>query len=268
MVGSSGVQPLDTALVQRFWKRGWLVVEGVFGPRAADSISKLALSVGDTKIANTADIDHVVDTSVNGLRAPRKLIEPFREDREFRKFVLSPRLSAIVAQLIGKPALLATDQIFMKPPRFGSAKPYHQDNAYFSCQPADDVVTAWIALDDVDESNGCLRYIDGSHRDPPLEHVPIPGEPHNKSPRPEQIDLSRESIAPVGKGGVVFHHSNTLHTSHRNESDRWRRGYATHWVSGDVTSSEGFIDRAYFVTSPGAYEEALAAAQNSIFNSQ
>lgn len=260
---SSASQPLDQASWQRFWERGWLVVEGVYEPSTADSTSELALAVGDARVARAENTDYVVDTSVAGVRAPRKLIEPFLEDRAFREFVLNPRLRAIVEQLIGKPALLATDQIFMKPPRFGTAKPYHQDNAYFCCRPDDDVVTAWIALDDVDESNGCLRYIDGSHRDPPLEHVPIPGEPHNKSPRPEQIDLSRESLAPVRKGGVVFHHSNTLHTSHRNESDRWRRGYATHWVSGDVTSSEGFIDRAYFVTSPGAYEEALAAAQNS-----
>ena len=36
------------------------------------------------------------------------------------------------------------------------------------------------------------------------------------------IDLKRESLAIVRKGGVVFHHSETLHTSHRNESDRDR----------------------------------------------
>ena len=28
------------------------------------------------------------------------------------------------------------------------------------------MITAWLALDDVDEENGCLRYIDGSHPDP------------------------------------------------------------------------------------------------------
>ena len=65
-------------------------------------------------------------------------------------------------------------------------------------------------------------------------------------PPPELIDLSKESLALVRKGGIVFHHSQALHTSHRNESDRWRRGYATHWVTSEVTSSNGTLDKAYF----------------------
>ena len=107
----------------------------------------------------------------------------------------------------------------MKPPEFGSAKPYHQDNAYFLCQPADDVLTAWIALDDVDVDNGCLRYIDGSHR---------------------------QGILPLRRGGVVLHHCQTLHTSHKNQSDRWRRGYATHWGTADVSCESSILERPVF----------------------
>ena len=47
-------------------------------------------------------------------------------------------------------------------------------------------------------------------------------------------------------GGVVLHHSHTLHTSHVNRSRRWRRGYATHWAAADVTSESGFVEGAYF----------------------
>jgi ectoine hydroxylase-related dioxygenase (phytanoyl-CoA dioxygenase family) len=108
------------------------------------------------------------------------------------------------------------------------------------------VITAWIALDDVDATNGCLRYIDGSHKGPILPHLPVPGEEHNLAPSPELIDLNKESLAIVGKGGVVFHHGTTLHTSHRNESDRWRRAYATHWVTADVTSESPVLENAHF----------------------
>ena len=52
--------------------------------------------------------------------------------------------------------------------------------------------------------------------------------------------------ARVRKGGVVFHHGNTLHTSGRNESDRWRRGYATHWVTSAVTCRINTLKKAYF----------------------
>jgi len=174
---------------------------------------------------------------------------------DFRRFATDERLRSLVQQVIGKPVYLMTDQIFMKPPRFGSAKPYHQDNAYFRCHPDDEGLTAWIALDDVDESNGCLRYIDGSHHGPILEHHIDPVELYNQSPAQEDIDLSRESLVCVGKGGVVFHHWKALHTSHRNESDRWRRGYATHWATAEVTSQIDTIDKAYYVAHPELYRE-------------
>ena len=92
--------------------------------------------------------------------------------------------------------------------------------------------------------NGCLRYIDGSHRQGILPHQPLPGEPYNRVPAAELIDLSRESVAPVRKGGVVLRHSQTLHTSHKNQSTRWRRGYATHWGAADVSSESSILERA------------------------
>ncbi len=237
-----------------YWANGWVVVEGVFGPRQAERIAELAIELSLAEL-ETTDSRLFVDRSAQGARAPRKLNQPFLRHAAFREFILDRRLTGLIEQLLGLKPLLVTDQVLMKPPRFGSAKPYHQDNAYFRCSPPDHVITAWVALDDADEANGCLRYINGSHRGPILPHTPLPGEVNNLVPPQELIDLSRESPAEVRRGGVVFHHSHTLHTSHRNESDRWRRGYASHWVTADVVSenldrAEGkaftTLDRAYF----------------------
>ncbi len=229
-----------------YWNKGWVVLEGVFRPEEADRVAALALSITDKEYAGLKP-GYLVDHSEQGRIAPRKLDEVFSRDQVFRDFVLAPNLRECIEALIGHKPLLLGDSIFMKPPRHGSAKPYHQDNFYFRCHPVDQAITAWIALDDVDVSNGCLRYIDGSHRGPILPHDPVPGEEYyNSAPLPELIDLSKESLASVGKGGVVFHHSQTLHTSHRNESDRWRRGYATNWVTANVTSEGSTLDKAYF----------------------
>ena len=230
---------------QHYWKKGWAVEEGIFSREEADRIAQVALDLSQQELSND-NKDYVVDKSEDGEIAPRKIDRPFLKRSEFQAFVLDERLTGLVAELLGAQPLLSSDQIFMKPPQFGSAKPYHQDNFYFQCDPGDHVITAWVALDDVAEENGCLRYIDGSHKGPILPHEAVPGEPYNLVPPPELIDLQKESLALVKKGGVVFHHSQALHTSHRNESDRWRRGYATHWVTADVTSSKGTLDRAYF----------------------
>ena len=246
---------LDPARYDEFWRRGWTVVEGVFGAAEAEAIAELATSLCTAKAKDDA---YSTDHSETGESAPRKLDAPFLAHEDLRLFVLDRRLRGLVEGLIGKPARVFTDQILMKPPKFGSAKPYHQDNAYFQCDPGDETITAWIALDDVDEHNGCLRYIDGSHRGPVLEHLPLPGEPYNKVPPPELIDLELEAPACAGKGAVVFHHCHTLHTSHRNDSQRWRRGFATHWASHDVVSANSTIDEGYYHRHTQLYAETLA----------
>ena len=91
-----------------------------------------------------------------------------------------------------------------------------------------------------------LRYIDGSHREGLRPHEPLEGEEHNLVPSAELVDLSRESTAPVRAGGVVLHHPLTLHTSYRNESPRWRRGYATHWATRATVSETPIVDNAYY----------------------
>ena len=237
---------MDRQDYERYWEKGWLVVEGIFDPAEADAIADLTVSVWEREVAGSGRVQLVERAPDGQTLVPRKINDPFTLEQSFREFVLDPRLRQAIEQLIGAKPLLLGDQIFMKPPRFGSIKPYHQDNAYFLCFPDDHVITAWIALDDVDEANGCLRYIDGSHKGPILPHEAIPGEPFNKVPPADLIDLSKESLAEVKKGGVVFHHSKALHTSHRNESDRWRRGYATHWVTDRVTSETNTLDGAYF----------------------
>jgi len=232
-------------LMQGYLENGWVVVEDVFTHEEVEVICREAMDIS-TRELKGAEVGYAADAASDGTLAPRKINNPFMKSAVFRQAALNEKLAGILEGLLGRTPLLARDQIFMKPPRFGSAKPYHQDNAYFLCSPPDDVITAWIALDDVDGENGCLRYIDGSHRLGLIPHEPIPGEPHNKAPRADMVDLNRESLGCVRKGGVLIHHGWTLHTSHRNESDRWRRAYATHWVTDRCSSEVGVLDDAIF----------------------
>ena len=199
--------------------------------RGKAKVAHVALSVSVSELDESESPYHV-DRSTDGQVAPRKIDTPFLKHPAFRTLALDERLTTLLADFPGgQRPLLKGDQILMKPPHFGSAKPYHQDNFYFRILPADHLITAWIALDDVDEANGCLRYIEGSHKNTLLSHEPLAGEPYNLVPNPDLIDFKKEALAPVGKGGVVFHHSRTLHSSYRNGSDRWRGGYASHWVT-------------------------------------
>ena len=60
------------------------------------------------------------------------------------------------------------------------------------------------------------------------------------------MDLSRESLATARKSAVIFHHTQTLHSSHENRSDRWRRGYASHWCTEHVESENHTLAEGHF----------------------
>jgi phytanoyl-CoA hydroxylase len=242
-------EQLDT-----FRKKGWLVIEGVFLPAVVEEVAGRALKVAESEMEEL-DVARLVEVDERGqVAGPRKVEFPFLKDEIFRRLLLSGPLPELVAQLLGKPALVLRDQIFMKPPHHGSPKCWHQDNAYFLLEPADEVLTAWIACDDADEGNGCLRYIDGSHLLGILPATTDPEQEHELIPDPGSFDESANTPACVRKGGVVFHYSNTLHHSGPNQSDRWRRAYASHWCTADVKGD--LIREAYFETEPALYAGA------------
>lgn len=96
---------------------------------------------------------------------------------------------------------------------------------------SDDVLTAWVSLDDATPENGALRYIDGGHHQGLVRHqVTNIAEPYNVN-AVGPLELAREVVAPVGQGGVVFHHGAALHSSTTNSTTLHRRAYAIHYVA-------------------------------------
>ena len=243
-----------------FRRRGFAIVQDVFSEREMLELVTSATRISEAELLDSLrdstveDRGVFVDEDPNGKmpHRARKIDQPFRKSENFRRIALDQRLHLLVgammdastvttdtstsAATVRKEPLLFFDQAFLKPPRVGTAKPYHQDNFYFKCTPADDVITCWVAIDDATEINGCLRYIEGSHLGGVVPHVSVPGDRNvsNLVPHPHNLNLSREVAAPVRRGGVVLHHGHTLHSSRRNGSDTWRRSYATHWVSADT----------------------------------
>lgn len=239
------LDPADAESQRRhFREHGWVAVPGVYEPGEVDAVARLAVEISSAELASAPEPSYTVDASGDGRLAPRKIDWPFLKHEQFRQFVLDPRLCRLIEALLGPDPCLLRDQLFMKPPLFGSSKPYHQENAPLLIEPADDFVVAWVALDDVDEDNGCLRYIDGSHRTA-LPHAPVPGRPFDIAVVDGSYDPADEVTVPLRRGGVIVHHSQTLHASHANRSDRWRRAYSSHWVTPTVTSPTGALDHAY-----------------------
>jgi phytanoyl-CoA hydroxylase len=177
-----------------------------------------------------------LDSGAAEANALRKLDNPHHHRPFFRELASDPALVALVEDLAGAPGVgVYFSQIFFKPPRGGGPKPAHQDNYYFGPSDHDGVVTAWIALEDADEENGCLRYGIGTHKGPILPHKAPPDRPFDLQLAEADLAALDMRPTPVPKGGVAFHHGGTVHRSADNQSDRWRRACAFHYVRNDVT---------------------------------
>ena len=214
---------------QQYRQEGYLVYPTLFGQ---DHIDRLRMRMDDIAEGRAPDFpqSNIEFEPGSGRRSIRKINRCAENDPVFFEHAGNDAILDIVEELIGPDIKLFASQCFMKPPG-GVEKPWHQDSAYFSIEPTN-LVTCWLALDDVTLENGCLRVIPGSHREGLVEHDPWQlGDREDKQVGEDRLDRDREKPIVMPAGGCSFHHSVLLHRSGPNRSDQPRRGLAVHYMS-------------------------------------
>jgi phytanoyl-CoA hydroxylase len=161
-----------------------------------------------------------------------RVLYGYREEHPvFARLTEHPLIMSIVESIVGRGALLFQDMALIKPPLIGSEKPWHQDDAYFSYAPIDQVVGVWIALDDARADNGCMHVIPGGHRNTGVKHWHSALDCEIVDGR---IDASRAVPIELNAGGALFfsgllpHRTPVNRTSHRRRALQFHyRGAAT-----------------------------------------
>lgn len=144
-------------------------------------------------------------------------------DQYFADLLHGSEQRRLAESLLGEPVIPQGAEFFNKPPRIGKVTPPHQDGYYF-CLVPNRAVTLWIALEAVDQENGCLRYVAGSHRDGVRPHGSsnVLGFSQGLADWGPN-DEAREVMQPLQAGDMLAHHSLTVHRADANTSDRTRR---------------------------------------------
>jgi phytanoyl-CoA hydroxylase len=118
------------------------------------------------------------------------------------------------------------DQFLGKPPGKSVPTYWHQDEGYWGRNLRNKGATCWIPLIDVDETNGCMHFIDYGHKGEVLTHRPVEGMASDLLTC--DPDVSKMVVCPIKRGGVTFHHSNTPHMTTANRSAIWRKAVTNH----------------------------------------
>jgi ectoine hydroxylase-related dioxygenase (phytanoyl-CoA dioxygenase family) len=166
-----------------------------------------------------------------------QIVNIWQASPAFARLVHHPVITAAAAQLLGAHELrLWHDQIQYKPANNGGANPWHQDLPYWPVLSGERQLTAWVALDDADEANGCMSMVPGSHQWG--EHIrALEALPDFTMPADFLGHHTPAVRCPVPAGAVHFHHSLTWHGSPINTSGRPRRAIALHYMTADTKYS-------------------------------
>jgi ectoine hydroxylase-related dioxygenase (phytanoyl-CoA dioxygenase family) len=241
--GADAAQPNvgRTDWIERYRETGHVTVPGLFSRAQMETAIEDAMAWGEEFLGNLDEAGRAWYQERTATRAEanslalRKLDNPHAKRPLFTELAAHPPLVEHVEALIGRGVSVYFSQIFFKPPRGGGPKPVHQDNFYFGPADPDGMVTAWVALEDADLENGCLYYAEGSHRRGIVAHEAPPDRPFDLQIPEARRSAETMSPAPVPQGGVSFHHGGTWHQSADNNSERWRRACALHYVRNGNT---------------------------------
>jgi ectoine hydroxylase-related dioxygenase (phytanoyl-CoA dioxygenase family) len=209
-----------------FNENGFLRVEQVFPPAELAQMS--------------SDLDDIITTHADwGAAWKGEWRKEYMEEEEDKKAVLvaihelhhysgswTRGLTKLdFAEAVG--GLLGSDcveihhsTLHAKAPGTGMPFHMHQDVPFY---PHTDgrYVDALVHLDDATEENGCIKFLAGSHKLGPLDHISGPEvTPHLPT---DQYRLADAVSVPAKAGDVVFFHLWTVHGSNVNRTPHWRR---------------------------------------------
>lgn len=174
-----------------------------------------------------------------------KLLRPGETSKDIREWhetsrylyeiVLNPKIHDLVEDVLGPNFYAWASSFFIKEPFSRQTVGWHQDAYYWPMAPHH-TVTVWLAFDDVDEENGAMRIIPGSHQAGLLQH--------QRSVRTDSIltlelqggtfEENRAAPLRLKAGEASLHDDRAAHGSPANPSPRRRAGLTIRYSGTEV----------------------------------
>lgn len=218
--------PLTPTQIQQYNQDGFLIIRDFLQNNEVEKLYHVA--IGDSAVRKNA-------INVNDSAGKRSKLSLWYKpgDDIYGLLTRSQRMVNSVNQLLTKNANGEQDavchfhsKLMQKEPRVGGAWEWHQDYGYWYKNEfllPDQMMSVMIAITDATKENGCLQVIKGSHKMGRVEHG-FAGEQVGASQR--YVDLALNSMdllyVELKAGDALFFHSNLLHRSEANLSDKPR----------------------------------------------
>jgi ectoine hydroxylase-related dioxygenase (phytanoyl-CoA dioxygenase family) len=215
---------LSSEQIAFYRENGYLIVEDAIDPEPLAAMQQVTQDFIE-RSRQVSESDDVFDLdeghSADNPRLTRIKLPHIRH-AIFDEVMRSERLMSILKPVLGPDIRLHTSKLNTKAPGGGAAVEWHQDWAFYP-HTNDDMLAVGIMLEDVDEANGPLMVIPGSHRGPVLSHFSGGVFCGAVDPDDPDFDLSKAVTLTGRAGSLSLHHVRILHGSAPNRSDRPRK---------------------------------------------
>ena len=209
---------LSTDARPRYAEEGFLCIRNFIH---GDELEELRANIQRflDEVLPTLPNDHVFYEDKSNVRSLKQIQHLEDHDPWFHRAFTAGVFRTLAEFLLQEKVTPKNLQYFNKPPGLGAATPPHQDGYYFMLAPCK-ALTMWLALDHVDEENGCVRYVRGSHRSGMRSHsrTTTLGFSQGIADYPSSGDLDKEVTAPASPGDLLVHDAMTIHRADANVS--------------------------------------------------
>ena len=229
---------LTTEQKAQFERDGYIILRGLVSREEAAALRDHFMDLHAQGPKPGFEPNSLEEAKGDVLRAYPRFMMPHRVDENSKKWMLDGRFHDVLLDLMEEEPVAAQSMFYYKPAG-ARGQALHQDNFYLEVAPGN-CYASWVALDDIDESNGGLFVVPGSHVTPvQCPHV----SDLTKSFTIEEVDVP-EGMQPVPArmeiGDVLFFNGSLIHGSFPNETqDRFRRSFICHYMGESSTQISG-----------------------------
>ena len=211
-------QEQPTQALEAFTCDGYIALTGFLNSDQVAEVREEVARFISEKIPNLPR-EQVFYETLGQSETLKQIVGLFGHDTYFERLMFGSRFERLAELLLQGPVVGKNMQYFNKPPLIGKATPPHQDGYYFMLKPCE-ALTMWLALEDVNEENGCVRYVRGSHRRGLRPHgrTQTLGFSQGVTDYGTPQDVADEVAFPAKPGDLLVHNAMTIHRADGNRS--------------------------------------------------
>lgn len=212
-------QASGNQLIEEFDRDGYVAVKPLF---SADKMIEINTNIGRfiRDAVPSMPANQVYYEDKDDKSSLKQLQKMFEYDDYFKDLMMNSVVRKIAETVLQDDVVPMNMQYFNKPAGIGQATPPHQDGYFFHLSPCE-AVTGWLALEDVDEENGCIHYVRGSHKDEgfrPHAQTGVLGFSQGMTDFGMKADEENTVAFPGSAGTFLMHHAKTVHWAGANKS--------------------------------------------------